>query len=131
VDGGIIDSQALLVRFWKGAQFFLERAEEGFEDWSWEFADGAAEQFLLESRNAAVESGGFGFACCGEAGEQRTVLFVNGGRELWFEFAAPFDQGGFGNIELPADAGEAVALGAEAKELVAGRRRVHAGYKVN
>ena len=45
--------------------------------------------------------------------------------ELGFEFAVPFDDGGFGNAELAADAGKAESADAEAAKFVFGVLVVH------
>jgi hypothetical protein len=50
---------------------------------------------------------------------------ISGNPDVGLRLAAPFYQGGFGNAQLPPNAGKALALDSEAEEVVASGWGVH------
>ena len=86
-------------------------------------AEVAAGQFLLDD---AEEGKAADFFLLGqESFLEGLELQGARGAELGLLFAVPSKKGGFGNVELSADAGEAPALGTECSELVFGFDGVH------
>jgi hypothetical protein len=119
---------------WRGAATgrWLERFEavaefagEGFQGGGWNFTQGAAEKLLFQGGQSSGEGGDF----VGDTWKGRPAVVW-----LWrgkLELAVPFYDGGFGEAEPAADAGQAKALDAKAEEFVASILWIHGQNGLN
>ena len=119
---------------------FLEFAGESLQRCGGDILEGTAEKFLAQGALIAaeicelgVDVGFGGWIRLGKVGSERpccgaTRRFVGvSGREFGLELAIPFDDGGFGDAELAADAGQAESAEAKAAKFVPGVIVVHSG----
>jgi hypothetical protein len=105
--------------------FLAEFAGEDFKGGSWDFAQGAAEEFLSDSSVLAGEIGEFLVRGGGEVGIAAFLVVEESSVDFGLGLAIPGDDCGFRDAELTGDAGKAPALDTETEEFGAGGGGMH------
>ncbi len=94
-------------------QALVEFAGEGFKGGGGEVADGAAEEFLADDFEFALEVSQVVVGRGGQVIEDLVAMVTVTGVEFGLGLAVPGDEGGFGDAQVASDGGEAQALEAE------------------